>query len=47
MFVTIFLETCYIVRLAPKIGEEGSFVKTDQKCVFWKNDFEAVLGKSE
>jgi hypothetical protein len=31
----------------PKIGEGGGFVKTDRKRVFRKNDFGAVLGKSE
>ena len=42
------LKASHIVLLATKIGEGGGFVKMDRKRVFRKkNDFSAVLGKSE
>ena len=46
-YVTISLRNAPHSRLALKIGEGGSFVKTNWKRIFRKNNFWAVLGKSE
>ena len=43
----IVLDKNFTRPFGPKIGEGGSFVKTDRKRDFRKNDLGAVLGKSE